>query len=262
MQKEVLETLIAMRAKSPLVQSITNLVVMQVNANVLLAAGASPIMAHAPEEMSDIIKIVSALVLNIGTLDTRAISSMKVAGEFANTYGKPVILDPVGVGASKFRTETALSLLREVKPCVVRGNGSEIMALAGELGETKGVDSTKGSSEAIEQAKILAKQFNTIVSVSGEMDMITDGDKILCVTGGNPLMTLVTGIGCSATAITGACVSVAPNPFVGAVAAMALFASTGEKAAAKCSGPGSFLPIFLDELYNADYIDASKRVQI
>jgi len=262
MQAEVLETLKKMRVKSPLVHSITNLVVMQVNANVLLAAGASPLMAHAQEEMSDIVKIVDALVLNIGTLDKHTIASMNVAGDFANKYGKPVVLDPVGAGASKLRTETALYILRMVKPCVVRGNGSEIMALAGELGAIKGVDSTKGSLEAIEHAQFLAKKFGTIVSVSGEVDMITDGNKTVHVTGGNPLMTLVTGIGCSATAMTGACVTVAPSPLVGAVAAMALFASAGEKAAAKSQGPGSFLPMFLDELYNADYNDAAERVQV
>ncbi len=262
MQKEVMETLQAMRDKKPLVHCITNLVVMQVNANVLLAGGASPLMAHAQEELDDIVKIINALVLNIGTLDKHTIASMNVAGDFANKYKKPVVLDPVGAGASRLRTETALSILRTVKPCIVRGNGSEIMALAGELGETKGVDSTKGSLEVMEQAKRLALNFHTVVSVSGETDMITDGTKTAYVRGGNPLMTLVTGIGCSATAMTGACMAVAKSPFVGAVSAMALFASAGEKAGRKCQGPGSFLSYFIDELYNADYADAAKRVTL
>lgn len=139
MQKDVLETLQAMRQKSPLVHCITNLVVMQVNANVLLAVGASPIMAHAQEELEDLVKIINALVLNIGTLDKHMIASMNVAGDFANKYKKPVVLDPVGAGASRLRTETALSILRTIKPCIIRGNGSEIMALAGEIGETKGL---------------------------------------------------------------------------------------------------------------------------
>ena len=177
MQKAVLETLQAMRQKSPLVQCITNLVVMQVNANVLLAAGASPLMAHAQEELEDLVRIINALVLNIGTLDKHTIASMNVAGDFANKYKKPVVLDPVGAGASRLRTETALSILRTVKPCIVRGNGSEIMALAGELGENKGVDSTKGSLEVKEQAKRLAQNFQAVVSVSGEVDMITDGTR-------------------------------------------------------------------------------------
>lgn len=262
MQNEVLGTLQAMRQKNPLVHCITNQVVMQVNANVLLAAGASPLMAHAQEELDDIVKIINALVLNIGTLDKYTIASMNVAGDFANKYKKPVVLDPVGAGASRLRTETALSILRTIKPCIVRGNGSEIMALAGELGETKGVDSTKDSLEVAEQAKRLAVNFHTVVSVSGEVDMITDGTKTAYVYGGSPLMTLVTGIGCSATAVTGACMAVAKMPFIGAVSAMALFASAGEKAAKKCQGPGSFLSYFVDELYNADYADAAKRVKL
>ena len=243
MQKDVLETLQAMRQKSPLVHCITNLVVMQVNANVLLAVGASPIMAHAQEELEDLVKIINALVLNIGTLDKHMIASMNVAGDFANKYKKPVVLDPVGAGASRLRTETALSILRTIKPCIIRGNGSEIMALAGEIGETKGVDSTKDSLEVIEEAKRLAKTFQTVVSVSGEVDMITDAN-------------------CVATAVTAACMAVAKSPFIGAVSAMALFASAGEKAGKKCQGPGSFLSYFIDELYNAEYEDAAKRVTL
>ncbi len=262
MQKDVLNTLKAMREKSPLVHSITNLVVMQVNANVLLAAGASPLMAHAQEEMGDIIKIINALVLNIGTLDKHIIASINVAGDFANKYNKPVVFDPVGAGASKLRTETALHIMRNVKPCILRGNASEIFALAGEMGETKGVDSTKDSRDALRQAKFLANNFKTVVSVSGEVDVITDGKDVVHVSGGDKLMTLVTGIGCSATAISGACMAVAKNPLIGAVAGMALFASAGEKAAKKCHGPGSFLPNFLDELYNADYDDAAARVLV
>lgn len=260
MQKDVIETLQKMREKSPLVHCITNLVVMQVNANVLLACGASPLMAHAQEELEDLEKIVNALVLNIGTLDKHTIASMNVAGDFANKYKKPVVLDPVGAGASKLRTETALSIIRTIKPCIVRGNGSEIMALAGELGETKGVDSTKDSLSVVKEAKRIANDFNMVVSVSGEVDMITDGKHIAHVSGGNPLMTLVTGIGCSATAVTGACMAVAKTPFIGAISAMALFASAGEKAGKKAHGPGSFLPLFLDELYHADFNDAAKRV--
>lgn len=253
MQKAVLATLNAMRAKAPLVHCITNMVVMQTNANVLLAVGASPLMAHAQEEMADIVKIIDALVLNIGTLDKHLIASLNVAGDFANKYQKPVVLDPVGAGASRLRTETASYILKNIKPCVVRGNASEIMALAGEVGATKGVDSTKTTDEALSVAKSLALATQSILSVSGEVDIITDGKKIVRVTGGSVLMTKVTGIGCSATALTGACVAVAPNPFVGAVAAMALMAEAGDQATAKCQGPGSFLPNFLDALYTMDF---------
>lgn len=261
MNKEILNCLESMRASSPLVHCITNYVVMGVSANALLAAGASPLMAHAQEEMDDLLKIVSALVLNIGTLDKYWVESMHVAAEFARKYNKPVVLDPVGAGASKFRTSTSLDILKKHDIAVVRGNASEIMALGGDAGLTKGVDSIYGSTEALDYAKNLAKQFNTTVSVSGEVDIITDGETVFNVFGGNPIMTKVTGMGCSATAITAACVVTASSPLIGASAGMALMAEAGENAAKQSSGPGSFLPLFLDNLYTMDMEKAAARVR-
>lgn len=265
MQDQVLATVEAVRQKSPLVHNITNFVVMQVTANALLAAGASPLMAHEPEELDDLLSIASALVLNIGTLDKAWIASMRQAGELAGRRRVPVVLDPVGAGASRLRTETALTLLNETRPAVVRGNASEIMALSphltGDEATTKGVDSTRASHEAETAARDLAARLHCVVSVSGEEDLITDGDSAWLVRGGSPLMTLVTGMGCSATAVTAAHVAVASSPLAGAVAGMAVMASAGEKAAATAQGPGSFLPLFLDALYNLDPRDAAARVR-
>ena len=206
MQDQVLAAVEAVRQKSPLVHNITNFVVMQVTANALLAAGASPLMAHEPEELDDLLSIASALVLNIGTLDKAWIASMRQAGELAGRRRVPVVLDPVGAGASRLRTETALTLLNETRPAVVRGNASEIMALSphltGDEATTKGVDSTRASHEAETAARDLAARLHCVVSVSGEEDLITDGDSAWLVRGGSPLMTLVTGMGCSATAVT------------------------------------------------------------
>lgn len=259
MKQEILNCLQSMQENSPLVHNITNYVVMGVSANALLAVGASPLMAHAQEEMDDLLKIVSALILNIGTLDSPWVNSMHIAAEAARKYNKPIVLDPVGAGASKFRTSTALDILRKHSITVVRGNASEIMALGGEVGISKGVDSTQGSTDALDYAKSIAKQFNTVVSTSGEIDIITDGEKVCHVIGGNPIMTKVTGMGCSASAITGACVAVATSPFIGAIAAMAIMAEAGENAAKLSSGPGSFLPLFLDNLYAIDLEKAAER---
>lgn len=265
MQDQVLAAVEAVRQKSPLVHNITNFVVMQVTANALLAAGASPLMAHDPGELDDLLSIASALVLNIGTLDKAWIESMRQAGELAGRHGVPVVLDPVGAGASHLRTETALVLLNQAHPAVVRGNASEIMALAphitGNDAATKGVDSTRTSPEAEAAARDLATRHHCVVSVSGEEDMITDGDSAWLVRGGSPLMTLVTGLGCSATAVTAASVAVASSPLAGAIAGMAIMASAGEKAALAARGPGSFLPLFLDALYHLDPGDAAARVR-
>ncbi len=262
------DTLARMRDKAPLVHNITNFVVMQVTANALLAAGASPLMAHAVEELDDLLAISSALVLNIGTLDEAWIAAMHKAGACANARGVPVALDPVGAGASRLRTQSALALLESVRPAVLRGNASEIMALAAALAPsepradaktTKGVDSANTSHEAAQAAEELARRFRCVVSVSGEIDRITDGDQTCLVRGGSPLMTRVTGLGCSATALTGACLAVAP-PLAAATSAMALMAHAGTRAAAVAKGPGSFLPAFLDALAAANPAEAARQV--
>ena len=272
MKEEIIRAIERVYATSPLVHSITNYVVMNVTANALLAAHASPLMAHAPEELDDLTDIDSALVLNIGTLDAPWLESMELAGKLMRAKGKPVVLDPVGAGASRLRTEASLRLLDMVRPQIVRGNASEIMALAAEIRRaermpspadspsTKGVDSLNDSREAVDSARLLAERFACVVSISGERDFITDGKKTLMVEGGSALMPLVTGMGCSASAVTGAYAACA-SPLIAAAAAMAVFASAGTRAAEKASGPGSFLPHFLDALYTVDTHDAADRVR-
>ena len=272
MKEEIIRAIERVYATSPLVHSITNYVVMNVTANALLAAHASPLMAHAPEELDDLTDIDSALVLNIGTLDAPWLESMELAGKLMRAKGKPVVLDPVGAGASRLRTEASLRLLDMVRPQIVRGNASEIMALAAEIRRaehlpspaaspsTKGVDSLNDSREAVDSARLLAERFACVVSISGERDFITDGERTLMVEGGSALMPLVTGMGCSASAVTGAYAACA-SPLIAAAAAMAVFASAGTKAAEKASGPGSFLPHFLDALYTVDANDAADRVR-
>lgn len=267
MKQQILNAVHAVYDQVPLVHSITNFVVMQVSANALLAAHASPLMAHAAEEMDDLTNIDSALVLNIGTLDPAWLESMELAGTLMKKKGKPVVLDPVGAGASGLRTRASLRLLDTVRPDILRGNASEIMALAAEIRSadkvtTKGVDSKNSSDEALDSAHVLARRFGCTVSVSGEKDLITDGNTDLVVRGGSPLMPLVTGMGCSASAVTGAYAAVCENRLTAAAAAMAVMASAGEKAGAAAKGPGSFLPVFLDELYLLDPEDAASRVSV
>lgn len=264
MQNDIHATIEALRAQSPLVHNITNYVVMQVTANALLAAGASPLMAHAPEELEDLLSIASALVLNIGTLDKAWLASMEKAGIIALSKNVPTVLDPVGAGASRLRTDAALHLLDIACPAVVRGNGSEIMALAPKLtgtdAATKGVDSTRTAIEAKAAALDIARRHHCVVSISGAEDLITNGICLARVRGGSPLMPLVTGLGCTATALTAACIAVAPSHFIGATAAMAIMAEAGENAAASAKGPGSFLPLFFDALYNLSPAHAATRV--
>ncbi len=240
---------VAVRQTSPLVHNITNYVVMNTTANALLSAGASPIMAHAPEEMEELVAISGALVLNIGTLSRPWIESMLLAGRCAAARKVPVVLDPVGAGASALRTETCLTLLRMVRPAVVRGNASEILALCGAEGATKGVDSIKAPSDALEAAMQLAESFGCVVVVSGEEDVILDSGRIVSLRGGSALMPRVTGMGCTATALVAAHVAAAGDAFTGAVCGMAVMAVAGGMAAEQAAGPGSFQVHFLDALY-------------
>jgi hydroxyethylthiazole kinase len=237
------------RSMGPLVHNITNYVVMNNTANALLALGASPIMAHAAEEMEDLTAIVQALVLNIGTLSGPWIESMLLAGRLARTRSLPVVLDPVGAGASRLRTETALLILGEVGPTIVRGNASEIMALTGASCTTKGVDSTSGSDAAQGAAQALAERFGCIVVVSGATDVITDGSTTLRIAGGSLLLPRVTGMGCTASSLIGAFAVVCPSPFTAAVHAMAVMDIAAEMAQEKAAGPGTLQAHFLDALY-------------
>ena len=240
----------AVSAKSPLVHNITNFVVMNNTANALLAVGASPVMAHWTDEMAEMTAIANALVINIGTLDGNWVEAMITAGKAANQRGIPVVLDPVGAGATSQRTAAALNIINQCHPTIIRGNASEIMALVDASIKSKGVDSSASSHDALEAAKQLASDTNAVVVISGAIDYITNGTDVHTVEGGHHIMTAVTGMGCTATAIVGAFAAVEPNPMIAATAAMAVMSLAGERAAAYSHGNGSMQVNFLDELFN------------
>ena len=230
--------------------NITNYVVMNNSANALLAIGASPVMAHWGSEMEEMTAIAGALVLNIGTLDDKWIEGMKSAGLAASRRGIPIVLDPVGAGATSQRTNAAWEIIRLCHPTIIRGNGSEIMALVDANVKSKGVDSSASSDDALSAAKKLAGDTGAVVVISGQTDFITNGTEVYTVEGGNPIMTSVTGMGCTSTAIVGAFAAVVNDPMVAATAAMAVMSLAGERAAEYSRGNGSMQIGFLDELYN------------
>jgi hydroxyethylthiazole kinase len=238
------------RQQSPLIHNITNFVVMNNTANALLAIGASPVMAHAIEEVEEMVQIASALVINIGTLNADWVESMITAGKAAKQKGIPIVLDPVGAGATSYRTKVCKQLLETVKPSIIRGNASEIMALVNDAISTKGVDSRDSSDSALQSAKQLATETGAVVVISGPTDYITNGKETEVVTNGSPLMARVTGMGCTATVITAAFAAINTNYLEAATHAMAVMSIAGEIAAAKASGNGSMQLLFLDELCN------------
>ena len=249
------------RSQSPLVHNITNFVVMNNTANGLLALGAAPVMAHAEEEMADIVAIASALVINIGTLSKGWAPAMFLAAEHAAKRGLPIILDPVGAGASAYRTATVLDLLKAVKPTIIRGNASEIMAIQGAGGATRGVDSSHGSGDALEAARALHAELGSVICISGAVDCIVGDRGIGMIRNGHPLMTRVTGLGCTASALCGALAAVTPDPWQAAAQTMAIMGVAGEIAADRAEGPGSLQLQFLDALYNLTEKQFAKRLR-
>ncbi len=251
---KIWDDLCSVRERAPLVHNITNYVVMNSTANALLAIGASPVMAHAREEVEDMIDIAAsvggALVINIGTLSKTWIEAMEAAMLFAADRKIPIVLDPVGAGATSYRTKTCEHLMSAAAPTVIRGNASEIMALLDASVKTKGVDSSQSSGAAEAAARKLAETHGCVVSVSGETDVITDGRTVFRISNGVPLMARVTGMGCAASALTGAFLAVNPNPLSAAAHAMAVMGIAGELAAEKADGPGTLQLHFLDTLHN------------
>jgi hydroxyethylthiazole kinase len=242
----------ALQAQVPLVHNITNFVVMNFTANALLAVGASPVMAHAVEEVEDMVSIADALVINIGTLAPQWVDGMKLAMTKAAELGKPIILDPVGAGATAYRNRVLTDLLETAKPTIIRGNASEILALAGSNVKTKGVDSTASSMDSLAAAQDLSKHYGAVVSVSGSADVIVSGSQVVYVDNGVPLMTRITGMGCSASAIAGAFAASNPDAFFAAVSAAVTMGVCGEIAFEKAKLPGSFQIAFLDALADVD----------
>jgi hydroxyethylthiazole kinase len=238
----------SLRRERPLVHNITNYVVMDVSANALLAIGASPVMAHAVEEVEEMVGLAGALVINIGTLSPRWVEAMLAAGRAARARGIPIVLDPVGAGATRYRTETALQMLEQVRPTIVRGNASEILALAQAHGDTKGVDSSRGVEEACRAALDLARRWHTVVAVTGPEDLVVDGSREIRVANGHALMGRVTGTGCVASALTAAFAAVEPNALTATASALVAFGVAGELAAAGDPRPGSFRMRLIDAL--------------
>jgi hydroxyethylthiazole kinase len=254
------DALQTLRASRPLVQNITNYVVMNNTANALLAIGASPAMVHASEEVEEFMLIAHALVINIGTLSPPWVTGMRLAARQARALGKPWVLDPVGAGATALRTATAIQLLG-LRPTVVRGNASEILALSQGNRATRGVDSTESSSSALDSGTQLARTFGTVVTISGAIDYVTDGERMLQVENGHEMMTRVTGMGCTATALIGAFLAIQPDPVLAAAQAMAILGVAGEIAATRAAGPGTLQLHLLDVLYTLDKQSLS-RVRI
>ena len=235
---------------------------MNITANALLALGASPVMAHAAEEVEEMAALARALVINIGTLSPAWVESMRKAMLRAAANGRPIVFDPVGAGATRFRSDTCHRLLEEVPPSIVRGNASEIRALAGATAGTKGVDSTETSDAALDSARTLAARYGCVVTVSGAIDLIVTGDRVVRVANGHPMMPRVTGLGCTATALTGAFAAVNPSHLDAAVHAMAVMGIAGELAAAQSPGPGTFQVRFLDALYLLRESDIRSRLKL
>ena len=249
------------RKTSPLIHNITNYVAMNNSANALLAIGASPVMAHAEDEVEDMVVIAGALVINIGTLSAPWIQAMQRAARYALERNVPVILDPVGAGATPYRTRTARELLRECPPAIIRGNASEIIALLDEGSKTKGVDSTAASGDALDVARQLSGICGAVVCVSGETDYICHGDDTTRIMNGHAMMTRVTGMGCIASALCGAFAAVNGNLVEAAGQAMAVMGIAGEIAAQDAPGPGSLQVRFIDALYRLSESDIADRLR-
>ena len=244
--KSLLEKL---REKRPLVHNITNYVVMNFTANTLLAMGASPVMAHAVDEVEEMVALAGALVINIGTLSQQWLESMLKAGKKANELGVPVVLDPVGSGATSFRTHAFRTLVKELRLSVVRGNPSEILSIGSDYVRTKGVETAHQAEEALQAAKMVARDIDSVAAITGPVDLVTDGERVIRCSNGHPLLGLVTGTGCAATAAIAAFNSVTRDSLEAAAAGLAFFGLAGELAGATGNSPGSFMISLLDALY-------------
>ena len=246
-------TLRAMRDRKPLVHQITNYVVMNETANATLALGALPVMAHAREEVEQMARIASALVINIGTLSPHWVEAMLLAGRVAGERKIPVVLDPVGSGATTYRTETAKRILDEVDVTVLRGNAGEVATLVGAAAEVRGVESMSTGMEPADLAREAGRGLGVIASVTGPVDHVSDGERVLSVANGDALLATVTGTGCMSSALTGCFLAAKPDePLEAAAEALAAFGVAAEDAAAKADGPGTFHARLYDALYALD----------
>ncbi|GED23856.1 hydroxyethylthiazole kinase [Halomonas halmophila] len=250
-----------MRQARPLVHNITNHVAMNTMANVLLALGASPAMAHAREEVAEFARLAGAVTLNIGTLSPHWVDAMEDAARAANEAGTPWVLDPVAVGATALRRDAGQRLLA-LSPTVIRGNASEILSLANQGSGGRGVDSTDTSDDAESAAVMLAQRSGGVVAVTGETDLVTDGRRLARIAGGHALMPLVTTLGCALSGVVGAYLAVAEDSFEACVAALASYAEAGRLAGEEAQGPGSFSVAFIDAVYRLDPETLNRQARV
>jgi hydroxyethylthiazole kinase len=255
-------TLGVIRERRPLIHNITNYVVMNETANAILALGALPVMAHAREEVEEMVNLAGALVLNIGTLSERWIEAMLLAGKAANVRGVPVVLDPVGAGATGYRTETARRLLGELDVAVLRGNAGEVATLVGVEAEVRGVESVGGGGDPAELARAAARTLGVVASVTGAVDHVSDGERSAAVSNGHALLAAITGTGCMSTALTGCFLAGKDDPYEAAVEALVAFGVAGEDAAADAKGPGSFHVGLYDALAALDPATLTDRAKV
>ena len=258
-------TLRAIREGKPLVHQITNYVVMNETANATLAIGALPVMAHAAEEVEEMTGLASALVLNIGTLSPPWVESMLLAGEAATARMLPVVLDPVGAGATEYRTATARRILDRVEVTVLRGNAGEVATLVGARAEMRGVESMGTETAASELAREAGRRLGLVASVTGPVDHVSDGEQVLAVANGHPLLAAVTGTGCISSALTGCFLAAKPEaPLEAAAEALAALGVAAEDAAAGAGGPGTFHALLYDALaaLDPDTLDGRARIEL
>jgi hydroxyethylthiazole kinase len=256
-------TLGAIREQKPLVHQITNYVVMNETANATLALGALPVMAHACEEVEEMARLASSLVLNIGTLSGHWVEAMLLAGGTATARRIPIVLDPVGAGATEYRTTTTRRILDLVDVTVLRGNAGEVATLIGADAEVRGVESIAAGVDAAELAREAARRFGLVASVTGPVDHVSDGERVLAVANGHALLATVTGTGCMSSALTGCFLAAKPNlPLEAAAEALAAFGVAAEDAAVGAQGPGTFHARLYDALYALDPAELDGRTRI
>jgi hydroxyethylthiazole kinase len=236
---------------------------MNETANATLALGALPVMAHAREEVEEMVGLAGALVLNIGTLSPHWVEAMLLAGRGANERGIPVVLDPVGAGATRYRTETAKRLLDELDVTVLRGNAGEVATLVGVEAEVRGVESIGGGGDPADLAREAGRALGLVASVTGPVDHVSDGQSVLAVANGHELLGRVSGTGCMSSALTGCFLAAKPDrPLEAAAEALAAFGVAGEDAARDARGPGTFHANLYDALaaLDPDTLDGRARI--
>jgi len=261
---EIGELLKKVRKQKPLIHHLTNWVTIYDCANIVKVFGASPVMAHAEEEVAEMTGIASALVLNIGTLTSDFIDAMLLAGKSANNKGIPVVLDVCGAGATKLRDDKCFEILNNIKVDIIKGNASEIARISGEDVFTKGVDSGRIGKDLVKIAKSLAKKRNCTVVITGKEDVISDGKRVFIVKNGCTLLGHIVGSGCMATSVIGTFAAVEKDLVLASCAGLVCFEVAAEIAAGKAQGPGSFKELLYDAVYNLDKetVDIMKKVTI